>query len=360
MAAGLLAAGLLTGCGDGTGEDLGVLGEAVTSEPVSEETPSPEPSPEIRVSHSTGELTAEEEGAVLETLTDLYQNLSLPEYVGEGIHMVNSQEWFQAAAPKLYEGCRSYTLYRGEELLLSVQVGYDTEEQPYTNVFRMGQEGSILLLKQAGTVTGLLQTGLLEGEYNGAFERWLIDGSTGQIVGEQGTFAQGVIVGVYTKSTYSGAPGEAFDLWTNREGFACETLVVEYDSQGEPVPTPTPEITPTPTPTVRPTASPTARPTAKPTAPPAATPAPTPIPTLAPTPVPTPVPTPPPAEQPQPPQQDPEPEPEPDPTPEPTPDPTPEPVPDPTPEPVPDPTPEPAPTPSTGDTDVEWSPDLDV
>lgn len=352
MAAVFLAAGLITGCGDGSGEDLSVLGGVQTSEPVNEESPSPMPSetettPQTGVSYATGELSAEEEAAVLEILTDLCRNLELPEYVGEGIHMVSSEEWFQVTAPSLYEGCRSYTLCRGEELQLSVQVGYDTEEQPYTNVFRRGQDGNVLVLKQAGAVTSLLQTGLLEGKYDGPFESWKINGETGQILREQGTYAKGVIVGVYTKSAYTGTPGEVFDLWTNREGFAYETTVTEYDAQGEVIPTPTPE------PTARPTAKPTARPTTRPVTPPATqAPAPvsTPAPTPAPTPVPTPAPTPVPTQAPQPPQQPSDPEPEP----------TPEPTPAPTPAPTPEPTPIPVETPSAGETDVEWSPDLDV
>ena len=145
-AAGVLLAVMLTGCGDGTdmealsnsADNLDTMAVSVQSEApegTEPEVTEPPASDEIRLQYRTGFLTAEEEGAVLEAMKTLYQNLELPEYVGEAIHAVSSEEWFEILAKGLYEGARTYILEKGEAVLLSVQVGHDIEEKPYVNIY---------------------------------------------------------------------------------------------------------------------------------------------------------------------------------------------------------------------------------
>lgn len=359
-------AAVLTGCGDGTEGDsfMKSLDEVVdpvilTDESGSEEgenTPVPDatedPGAKAGLQSSAGDLAPEVEAAVLESLKNLLQNMELSDYIGEAIHLVSSEEWFETVAAGLYEGCRSYTIGGAGEASLSVQVGYDVEEKPYINAWYQ-KDGQIILLKEAGGVVRLLQTSLSGGVYNGTFEKWRIDGPAGHILKETGTYVNGVVVGEYTKSEYKGGAGEAFDLWTNRENFEYENTSVTYNEKGEIAATPEPQATAQPT--AKPTTKPTSKPTAQPTPePPQNTPEP-------------PQDTPePPQDTPEPPQDTPEP---PEPTLEPpqnTPEPpqsTPEP-PQPTPEPPqatpepPQPTPEPPSGPSEGDTDQDWSPDI--
>lgn len=312
----LAAAMMMTACGIGSEEVLSdappvTMEPEPTQEPPEEELPEPPAEPELV--YGTGRLTEAEEALILNNMKTLRQNLELEEYIGEGIHMVSDEEWFDSMAPRLYEGIRSYVLQKEEEVLLTFQVGYDASGEAFIHVFCPMSDGRIVVLRQDGSVTWLLRTAVTEdGLYEGSFERWLIDSAKGEIRLEEGTYAAGIVVGDYSVSVCSVDPGDAFDLWTNREGFAYETTTVEYDQQGELVPTPTPE--PTPTPTRRPTA---------------------PVKTPEPTPEPTPKPTQAPA---------PQPEPEPESTPAPTPE--------------PEPTPTPAPEQSSGDTDIEWSDDI--
>ncbi len=324
VSACLLAAAILTGCGDGTegsGTDMSMdvlepVALQTESEPEDggetgevQETATPVPVvPEVQSSMEG--LGVEVPENVLTSLKELRQNLELPEYLGEAIHLVSSEEWFDAVTAGLYEGCRSYTIGGAGEAVLSVQAGRDIEEKPYINAYYQKGE-QILLLKQARGVIWLLQTSVSGGVYNGAFEKWQINGGSGYILKETGTYANGTIVGEYTKAERTGNPGEAFDLWTNRDNFEYNTTKETYNEEGEIAATPTPVPTATPKPTKKP------------------------VQTTAPTPVPTAKPTP---------------EPEPDPTPAPTPEPTPA--------PTPEPTPEPTPVPSEGDTDINWSPDL--
>lgn len=289
-----------------------------TQEPADVSEPPVTSAPEIpaetepQLIYSTGLFSDEEEAVILFNMLVMHQNLELDDYIGEGISMVSSPEWFDSMAIRLYEGARSYVLQKGDEILLTVQVGYDTSGKPYTSMFLPGSDHEATILRQEENVTLLLQTKITEkGLYEGAFKRWLIDSESGTVRLEEGTYASGIIVGEYSVSVCSATPGAAFDLWTHRADFAYETTTVEYGQDGEPVATPTPEPTPTPT--------------KKPATPKPATPAPTQEP------------TPPPAAPS-------------------NPDPAPEPVPEPAPEPTPEPTQPPVQEP--GDVDVGWSDDL--
>ncbi len=330
----------LTGCGDGSNEF--VIGDSVISdeeeteysepetsvETVSENAPfaaaqAQESEPEGKRLYYTGEMTEEEEEAALEMLTTMYQNLELPEYYGEGIHMITDDVWYDTLAVSLPEGCRSYEFKEDGVTLLTVQIGIDISGQTYTNISIRGED-DVLLLKQGGSVVQLTLAEIEENAYHGSYERWQIDSATGEIRQEQGTYTKGVLTGEYKVAVREGTgEGEPFDLWNMRENFEYETTVTTYDQEGN-------EVTPTPTPAPTPQATKKPTPTKKPTA--------------TPTPTPTPAPTP-----------------EPAPEPAPTPAPAPEPTPTPTPEPTPAPTPEPTPPsePSTGDVDTEWTPDLE-
>lgn len=282
LLSGVMLTTMLSGCGDGS-EEAGILAsgsfgmpEAVQMEMTTVLAQAEQSPSEIKLLYNTGKLTAEEEAAILETMESLYRNLEVEEYLGESIHMVSSEEWFETMTPRLYEGCRSYTLQQGETVLLSVQVGYDISGAPYSNVCYQAAEDSISLLKQSGSKLSLLQTGLSDGEYDGAFVFWQFDSAQGEIKKEEGTYSQGILVGEYSVSVCQGVEGEAFELWTNRETFGYETETVTYDEQGQPVAEATPEPTATPTktpaPTKKPAAAtpkPTQAPTAAPTQPPA-------------------------------------------------------------------------------------------
>lgn len=258
---------ILAGCGIGdvslkTDQDevMDIMPMTMTESPEEGHPEEEQPeSEELKLVYFTGMLSEEEEEAVFEHMKTLFQNLELEDYIGEGIHMVSSQEWLESMGIRLYEGSRSYFLQKGITLLLSVQVGLSSADEAYTSIFFPGRDGESILLTQAGTVTQLLFTGISEdGYYDGAFQRWQIDSATGSILMEQGVYSRGILTGNYTVSSYEGQPGDAFDLWNNRDNFEYETVTTEYDEQGIPVPTATPE--PTPTPTRKPAAQTTSRP----------------------------------------------------------------------------------------------------
>ena len=292
-----MLAGGLSGCGDGSEPVDGLGGNPVgltTAEPTgpvgatenpvtgttppASATPQPEDAAQIHLLHFAGELVEEQEKAVMESMQTLYRNLEIQEYMGEAIHMVENEKWFETMTEGTYAGSRSYRLYQGENPILTVQIGEDSTGMLYADICFQNAEGKLILLKQFGTVTQLLVTSSKDGVPDGAFESWKIDSSIGEILWDKGTYAEGTVVGEYTLTRYVGVEGDAFDLWTNREGFTYEVSTVVYDEQGNPVATPTPVPTPVPTPTPRPAATTTPRPAVTPVPRPVVTPPPTPEP----------------------------------------------------------------------------------
>ena len=297
----------LSGCGDGQ-----FVVETLEPEPV-------ETGTKITVSHGIEEYEAErvenneikllcnarkmlgeEDRKAEEMIRTLYQNMELDEYMGEAIHTITNEAWYEVLGKGMIEGSRTYTLQRGEEILLMVQLGYNMEGQPYSCVCLYGGESQISVLKQESSKVQLVQAEIQDGIYDGAFELWQIDSATGRIVRETGTYTNGVLTGEYTVSVREGTgEGDAFDLWSMREEFAYENSTRTYDEEGnEIVPTPEPTPTATPKPTKKPSSTPKPTPTPTPTPIPTQEPesvwepepAPTPIPTPAPTPAPTPTP----------------------------------------------------------------------
>ncbi len=327
----MLSGMILTGCGDGSGEDWLSSGNQGGSQAVSgtgevlENDPGQDVQTELLYSPGSS-LTEAELTAVLEMLATLHQNLELSEYLGEAIHVVESQIWYETLVKRMAEGGRIYALKKGEETLLSVQIMIDISGEPCSIVYYQKGPGEMILLQHSGSVLRVTTAGVLEGMYNGAVEIWEMDAATGRVSQEKGLYTQGVPVGEHIMAVKEGDGEEEFyNLWNMRESMEYEKTVTTYDQGGNPVVTSTPEPTPEPTSEPTPEPAPEPTPTPKPTATrrPAATPTPTPAQTPEPTPAPTPVPTP-------------------------------------VPTPAPTPTPTPVPTPAPGgDTDIEWSPDLE-
>lgn len=177
---------------------------------------------------------SEEDAGAAEEAELLLQNLELPEYFGEAIHMLESKSWMDAMMPKLYEGKRSYFLGRDGQAVLSIQVGYDNTGEAFSHVWYLGTDGQVTYLHKVGSITEVLTTSLAEGVYDGAFDLWTLDGGTGNVYREQGTFAKGIFTGAYTMSVYNGTgAGSAFDLWNNRETFAYTTYTGNFDAEGK-------------------------------------------------------------------------------------------------------------------------------
>lgn len=281
VAAASLLAMIMTGCGDGSedsdGTTLGSITE-ITREPLLSETDRAISDYELR--YSTGDFSAEdylalatlyqekglirrqrdlleqsyrlyddqqafeilqtisvnleeEDASIQQEAALMLQNLELAEYLDESINLISSSGWFSTMMPKLYEGSRSYFMQRDGETVLFVQAGYNENGTTYSKVWYTGNQEEITLLQQIGNTVQLMRTQMAEGAYQGSFESWLCDGSTGDIYHEQGSFNNGLLTGDYTAAVHRGTEGsDVFSLWSNREGMEYTTYTGSFDEQG--------------------------------------------------------------------------------------------------------------------------------
>ena len=99
----ILPLAMLAACGDGSEaamdeKTLNTLEMVAMDDDTSpEEGPGEELADEISLQYLTGDLTPEGQAQVLEAMTDLQRNLEIPEYLGEGIHLVSDAACMRAA-----------------------------------------------------------------------------------------------------------------------------------------------------------------------------------------------------------------------------------------------------------------------
>lgn len=173
----------------------------------------------------------EEDGVIQEQANLMLQNLELVDYLGESVNLISTNEWMDTMMPKLYEGTRSYFLQKGGQTVLFIQVGYSQVGEPIAKVWYLGEQ--VRVLRREGSTVQLLETGMADGNYQGAFTSWTLEGSTGNIYQETGTFGNGVLTGDYTIAIHEGTEGsDIFSLWNNKEGMKYTTYDGHFNEQG--------------------------------------------------------------------------------------------------------------------------------
>lgn len=176
----------------------------------------------------------EEDAAIRQQAVLLCQNLETPEYKNEAIHVIESEGWFETLMPKLGEGTRKYFLQKDGQPVISICIGYDENQKSFSNVWFFEDEDKLTLLSYSGGVVQLMETTLKEGSYDGDFSLWILDGTSGSILNEQGTFDGGVYNGEYSLKIYKNkTAGDPFDLWNNRENMKYTAYTAKADEQGQ-------------------------------------------------------------------------------------------------------------------------------
>ncbi|MCM1568134.1 MAG: hypothetical protein NC081_01655 [Roseburia sp.] len=177
---------------------------------------------------------AEEEKGIRQGAMLMQQNLELADYRKEGIHLAESSEWFQIMMPKLYEGRRNYYLETEGRIALAIQAGYQDNGAKYVNVWYLDSDSQVTFLSCRDGVVRILQTGLSEAGYQGAFEAWSLVPARGDVLKETGTFQNGSYTGAYTAGRHEGTgSSDAFQLWSGRESFSYVEYTGEFDEQGK-------------------------------------------------------------------------------------------------------------------------------
>ncbi len=176
---------------------------------------------------------AEEGEFVRQESQTMLNNLELEEYCDEAINMIVNSQWFDTMMPKLMEGRRNYYLEQNGQVALVIQAGYRESGAPFSYVWHTGEEGEVLFLAREGNTLQMLETTLMDGSYNGDFQAWSLDGSTGDIIREEGTLEKGAYIGEYTIGVREGkGSSDLFSLWSNREGMEYTEYTGIFEEDG--------------------------------------------------------------------------------------------------------------------------------
>lgn len=166
----------------------------------------------------------EEEPQLRQAAETLSASLTQDDTVGEAIQTLTGEEWFRTMMPKLREGQRSYYLDGDGELYF--QVGYGADGAEVTKVWYAAGGRSIFLQNTENTLKIVICTG-------DVIESYYLDAGTGSITREQGTMKNDVLTGEYTCDIYSGeAPVDWYSLWNSRGGLEYTTYQGEFDDAG--------------------------------------------------------------------------------------------------------------------------------
>lgn len=167
----------------------------------------------------------EEEPQLRQAAETLSASLTQDDTVGEAIQTLTGEEWFRTMMPKLREGQRSYYLDGDGELYF--QVGYGADGAEVTKVWYAAGGRSIFLRNTENTLKIVICTG-------DAIESYYLDAGTGSVTREQGTMKNDVLTGEYTCDIYSGeAPVDWYSLWNSRGGLEYTIYQGEFDDAGQ-------------------------------------------------------------------------------------------------------------------------------
>jgi hypothetical protein len=168
----------------------------------------------------------EEDSEVIQQADLMYQNMELEEYRPETFHVAETDEWFETMMPKLSVGVRNYYKAVDGQVKMVISVGYDEYGIKYTNVWYYGDDDKVLYMSYHGETAQMLETKMADGAYSGEFLLWTLNGTTGDITRESGSFEEGVLdTDGYAISFHEGVgESDVYDLWNNRENMTYEEL----------------------------------------------------------------------------------------------------------------------------------------
>ena len=175
---------------------------------------------------------AEESVAVQEKMNQLATNFELEELENEVVGMILADDWYETMLPGVALENRSYYLQKGDALYY-VQVGKNENGKNYTTITRTIGE-AVTVLRMEGNTLQRVDSQLKNGNLDGAFESWMVDKNTSDIVHETGTFAEGKYVGDYSVGIRWGSdPSDFFTLWISKENKNMMSYAGSFDENGK-------------------------------------------------------------------------------------------------------------------------------
>ena len=210
----------------------------------------------------------EEDEEIVAAVEGFVMNMKTPEYFGEAIYSLFSEEWFDTMMPKMPVGQRSYYLEGvkveepiteedgegqvsipeaevpstdtavaslcgiGAGEMLRITVSYDEDGSQNGKVF-LENNGALTMISKDKAQLQVMQTGIENENYSGAFTAWTLSVETGEIIREDGTFADGKYVGDYEISIFPGyGQSDLLSLWNMRESMDMTTYYGNFGEDG--------------------------------------------------------------------------------------------------------------------------------
>lgn len=175
----------------------------------------------------------EEDSYIRETAEQLRQNMELPEFFDEAVNTIVSPDFHEIMMPRMKQGYRSYYLEGEDGSVLNIQAGYDENGRQFSDVWYVTGEGQAQWLHSEPDVVHSMTATLTDGNYQGAYESWLVAASTGDVYHESGSFEQGICVGAYTAQVHFGeASSDLYSLWSNRADMDMTEYTGDFGTDG--------------------------------------------------------------------------------------------------------------------------------
>ena len=176
---------------------------------------------------------AEEEAQIVETVDALVTNMETSEYYVEALNTLYSDEWFLAMMPKMRVGQRNYYGEDETGTLLQICVFYDENGAKNSRVF-LEKAGQIFVLSKEGNQLQIMETGVQDGVYEGAFLTWTLNTDTGEVIREEGTYVGGNFKGDYKISIAAGdGQTDLASMWNLRDELIMTTYYGNFGENGE-------------------------------------------------------------------------------------------------------------------------------
>ncbi len=182
------------------------------------------------LSNITVNVTEESE-VIQEKLQQLATNFEIPDMENEVVGMLLAEDWYDTMLPDVTLESRSYYLQQGDTLYF-VKAAKNESGRKYTTITRTIGD-AVTAIHMEGNTLQRVDTQMKNGSFDGAFDSWLVDKNTSDIIHETGTFAEGKLTGDYTVDIRWGSdPSDFFTLWTSKENKKMMSYAGKFDENG--------------------------------------------------------------------------------------------------------------------------------
>lgn len=156
-------------------------------------------------------------------LDNIAVNMDITDYLGEVILSLSDPEWEDFITRNMLDQkIEGYQYTVGTNDILYINAGEDLSGEFYTTLQLKRIDGSVRMIRQTKDSVILFQS---EGLGVGAFEAWILDGTTGNMFEEIGKMSDNVITGNISVHAHKGAGQTSiYTMWCNRDSMDYDVI----------------------------------------------------------------------------------------------------------------------------------------